>query len=53
MKMADTNTTFVTKFVFLGFSNRPKVQVLLFVAFLTCYPIHNLWEHRHHLPDQS
>nr|XP_020647964.1 olfactory receptor 2G3-like [Pogona vitticeps] len=37
MKMADINKTFVTEFVFLGFSSQPKVQVLLFVAFLTCY----------------
>ncbi|KAM6465628.1 olfactory receptor 2G3-like [Liasis olivaceus] len=37
MNMVDINHTFVTEFIFLGFSNQPRVQMILFVVFLGCY----------------
>nr|XP_028563452.1 olfactory receptor 2D3-like [Podarcis muralis] len=37
MKMVGCNKTFVAEFIFLGFSNQPRVQLLLFVVFLACY----------------
>lgn len=35
--MVNGNETFVTKFIFLGLSRHPKIQVILFVVFLACY----------------
>ncbi|XP_034982586.1 olfactory receptor 2G3-like [Zootoca vivipara] len=37
MKMVGCNKTFVTEFIFLGFSDHPRVQLVLFVVFLACY----------------
>ncbi|XP_053140662.1 olfactory receptor 5A2-like [Hemicordylus capensis] len=35
--MLTNNETFVTEFIFLGFSNQPRIQVILFMVFLACY----------------
>lgn len=37
--MVNTSETFVTEFIFLGLSNEPTVQTILFVVFLTIYLI--------------
>ncbi|XP_062974441.1 olfactory receptor 2G3-like [Elgaria multicarinata webbii] len=37
LKMNNSNRTSVTEFIFLGFSNQPRVQVMLFVVFLASY----------------
>ncbi|XP_039731653.1 olfactory receptor-like protein OLF1 [Pteropus medius] len=39
MEFIDGNSTLVTEFILLGFSTRPELQIVLFLAFLTLYGI--------------